>query len=236
MSRLRNRTRQIPGGFQMYIPATKFKARPFSSFETIVGALMSHFAANPALAKQNGWPTDRAGVEELVDSYNAAICERMGWTDYIMLPSLSAPSPKFKALSPINAQEIAAVAGRVKQIWSGVKIIHDWEESGYPLVEQAKAESRAATCADCPMNGKGDFTRWFTVPAASAIKRQVERFEQRNLSTVNDEKLGVCNGCLCPLRTKVFCPIDFIRPHTGEETLKALRDGKNCWIISELGE
>lgn len=236
MARLINRQMQIPGGLKFYQPETKFVARS-GSFHSIVDQVIAMRKANPAMVSAKGWATDFDNVSHEVDAFNAAICERMGWTTYITNPMSGAPqSPKFQALSPMDSQQLAAVAGRVKKIWAGVKTINSWEEAGYPTVDQEKAEGRAKTCSDCPLNGQGDFTKWFTAPAAAAIKKQVERFNHKKLSTPNDENLGVCQGCLCPLKTKVFCPIEFIRAHTGEEAMNELRNGKNCWIVSELSE
>lgn len=236
MARLINRNMQIPGGIKFYQPETKFKIQG-QSFNSTVDAVIRMRQANPALASAKGWATDFEGVASDVDAFNAAICERMGWTSYITNPVAGAPqSPKFKALSPLSQSQLVAVAGKAKKVWSGVKIISDWEEAGYPAVDQSMADSRAKTCSECPLNGKGDFTKWFTVPAAEAIKRQVEKFNLRKLSTPHDGNLGVCEACSCPLRTKVFCPIEFVKKHTGEEILNDLKNGKNCWIVSEMAQ
>lgn len=231
MSRLKSRQKQIPGGFKLYIPQTGYKSAPFASFDSIVNSAAANLAANPAAAKAGGYPSDRTALADYIDSYNAAICERMGWNDYIMLPSISAPSPKFKALSPLDQKQIGAVAGKIKKVWQGVRSLHDWVESGEPAVPTELAEQRAATCVACPLNGKGGLEEWFTKPASEAVKIQIAKLADRKLSTTLDDKLNVCVACICPLKLLVQTPLKYKLSHMGDETRKALDPG--CWVLSE---
>lgn len=112
--------------------------------------------------------------------------------------------------------------------------MNDWLDSGTEAVTPIRSESRAAVCAACPVNGKGDFTQWFTQPAADAIKRQLEKVQSRKLSTSQDEKLNICTICLCPLKLKVHTPISFIKTHMSEGVLRDLEKAPACWIIEEL--
>jgi hypothetical protein len=231
MSRLKNRQRQIPGGFKFYQPETNFKAPAFASFEVIVNSVIANRLANPFITQKNGWATDREAVLNEVDAFNAAICERMGWTDYISQPSTGAPSPKFKALSPLDQKHLSAVAGKVKKVWQGVKSLNDWIDSGEPAVDRGLAECRAVICVQCPNNGKGGLEEWFTKPASEAIKRQFGKLAERNLVTSVDEQLNVCAACLCPLKLLVHTPLQYKLAHMGDETRKALHP--SCWILSE---
>lgn len=99
------------------------------------------------------------------------------------------------------------------------------------MVDQALAESRATVCAGCPKNGKGDLTSWFTVPAAKLIQVQLEAKNKRKLETKSDEALGVCEACSCPLKLKVFCPLDIINSKMSPTVRTELHPG--CWILSE---
>ncbi len=236
MARLLNRQLQIPGGIRFFEPSTQFKIQG-QSFNSTVDAVVRMRKANPALAAAKGWATDFEGVANDVDSFNAAICERMGWTTYITNPTSGTPtSPKFKALSPLDQKQLSAVAGKVKKVWQGVRSINDWLEAGTPAVPTEQSEKRAATCVACPLNGKGGLEEWFTKPAAAAIKLQFDKLSERKLSTTLDEKLNVCVSCLCPMRLKVHTPLAHIVAHMGEETRRALDPG--CWITAEekLGE
>lgn len=142
--------------------------------------------------------------------------------------------PKPKAPSPSEVEQLNAAAGRARKIWSGVRTISDWIDSGAAPVAQEVADARAAICAKCPKNGQGDFTSWFTAPAAGAIKKQVEKLGDRKLTTPDSDKLNICEVCLCPLKLKVYAPMEFIKPHMADGVLADLRAVPGCWIVKEL--
>lgn len=231
MSRLKSRQLQIPGGFKWYQPETKFKIDNFSSFQTVVDNVIRNRQGNPFIGQQVGWSTDPTQVANEVDEFNAAICERMGWTTYIMLPSVSQPSPKFKALSPLDQKQISVVAEKVKKVWQGVKSLNDWIESKEPAVEPELAEKRAHVCVACPMNGKGGLEEWFTKPASDAIRNQFAKLSERKLATTLDDQLNVCTACLCPLKLLVQTPLKYKLAHMGQETRNALHS--DCWVLAE---
>jgi hypothetical protein len=233
MTRLKSRQKFVPNGFKFYQPETKWREPRNASFQVLVDALIAHRHAQPFLAKQNGWNLEFNAVADEVDEFNAKICEQMGWTDYIQSPAGSAPPPKFHAPSPSDQNKLAAAAGRVKKIWSGVRTLNDWIDSGEPAVTQEQSNARAAVCAACPQNGKGDFSHWFTQPAADVIKRQIEKLEDRKLKTDSDDKIQICEICLCPLRLKVHTPLKFINTYLDESVLRDLERVKDCWIPAE---
>ncbi len=231
MHSLIDRQRQIPGGFRFYQPETKWRSAPWASFDSIVASLIAHRRGNPALASKHAWSTDTVSVSAEVDRYNAMVCAQMGWTKYISVGGGPAPIPKSSPLSPIALSQISAAAAKVRKIWAGVKSLNDWLDSGEPAVEPVKSEKRAAICAECPKNGKGDLTSWFTVPAAESIKRQLEVLAERKLTTFSDDKLNVCEVCLCPLKLKVHTPAKYIK--TPPDTMAELKAVPNCWIPAE---
>jgi len=233
MARLNNRMVQIPFGLKFYQPETRFNVRNGSSFHSIVDQVVAMRRANPALTAKHGWSVDPNVVADEVDAFNAAICERMGWTQFISQPGAGvAPSPKFKALSPQSEKQLSVAAAKTKKVWQGVKTLNDWIESNLPGVDPALALQRAETCVACALNGKGGLEEWFTKPAAAAIKLQLSKLSGRKLSTTVDDKLNVCTACLCPLKLKVHTPLEFITEHMDEDTKRAL-DPK-CWILSEM--
>jgi len=235
MARLNNRQLQIPFGFKFYQPETRFNCRMNSSFNSIVDQVIAMRKANPALTAKHGWSVDWNTVADEVDAFNAAICERMNWTQFINQPGAGVPpSPKFKALSPQNEKQLSAVAVKVKKVWQGVKTLNDWIESGEPAVPTELSQKRAETCAACALNGKGGLEEWFTKPAAAAIKLQLGKLADRKLSTTVDNQLNVCTACLCPLKLKVHTPLEFVTAHLEEQTKKEL-DPK-CWILAEIGQ
>ena len=231
MKRLINRQQQIPNGFRFSLPEIKYNAPPFASFDTIVNSVARLTSANPDLSTKYGWPMDRRGVEDWVESFQVQLCEMNGWTNYITGGDNSAPPPKFKALSPMAPKQVSAVADKVKKVWQGVKSLNDWIDSGEPAVPQTLAQARADICVTCPQNGKGGLEEWFTKPASESIKRQFEKLSSRQLSTTKDTQLNVCTACLCPIRLLVHTPLKYKLAHMGEETRKAL--DTRCWILSE---
>jgi hypothetical protein len=137
-------------------------------------------------------------------------------------------------VQPKNPNRLAAAATSIKTVWSGVKTLDHWIDSGEPAVEYERSSGRAEICASCPRNTSGDFTKWFTKPASETIRKQLERVQERKLSTPFDDKLNVCDVCLCPMKLKVHTPIQFIKQHKSEETLALLKSVPNCWIPAEL--
>lgn len=232
MARLNNRQLQIPFGLKFYQPETRFNSRQ-GSFNNIVDQVVAMRKANPALAAKHNWNLEWEMVADEVDAFNAAICERMGWNTFINQPGAGvAPTPKFKALSPLAEKQLSAAAEKVKKVWQGVKTLNDWIDSGTPPVAATLSQHRAEVCVACVLNGKGGLEEWFTKPAAAAIKLQISKLASRNLSTTVDDKLNVCTACLCPLKLKVHTPLPFITDHMSPATQSEL-DPK-CWILEEI--
>lgn len=234
--RLRNRQLQIPNGLTFYLPELKWRSPGGASFQGIVNALAKVIAANPYLAQKNQWPTDSRGIEDWVDTYNATICARMGWVNYIQedaggttIPKTSAPHQQATLQSLRNA----AVAA--KALVAGAKTLNEYLDSGEPPVPADLAHRRAVVCSACPLNEEGDFTKWFTVPAAELIKRQIEKASSRQLTTPRDDDLHLCTACHCPLRLKIHIPIDWIIKRLSPEQTQKLHQGKSCWILQESG-
>jgi hypothetical protein len=232
MSRLKSRELFIPGGFRFLQPETNFQPRPFQSFASVVGVVVAHRRGNATLAAK--YSTDPDAVAEEVDRFNTRLCQSQGWSNYITGDEGGAYVPKSQTPSQSSQNELAVAANKIRNIWSGVKALNSWIDSGEPSVAIEIAEKRAARCAACPLNGQGDFTRWFTRPAAAAIAKQIEKLQSRKLSTTLDDKLGICEACSCPMRLKVHAPWKFIKEQLTDPVIAELRKGNNCWIIEAL--
>ena len=220
MPRLKSRERFPPGGFAWYHPETRWSAPANVSFESVVQAIIAHRKANPHLMQQHGWSVDPESVRNQLDDSNARRCAMLGYTDYYYEgPGDPAPNPNTPL--PTNLQKLGSVVG-------GSSTLVEWLASGAEAVSSELANKRAAICAECPQNGKGDFTRYFTVPVSEAIRHEINRRSEWKLQTPHDEKLSVCEACLCPLKLKVHVPLANILPHMDEAT-KARLDPR-CWI------
>lgn len=221
MPRIKNRDMQIPGGYSFYVPQTKWRPPRFASFDTIVRLLIAHRQGNPRLAAKFAWSTDYNTVANEVDAFNAAICQQQGWSQYID-SGVAQPAVSSFPLPPQSPlQRLGAVAG-------GAKTLVNWIASGAEAVPVELAERRAAICADCPKNDKGDWTRFFSVPTSNAIRAALEARKGMNLSTSLDDRLNVCTACGCPLKLKIHMPLERILKETDAQTIAAF--DPRCWI------
>jgi hypothetical protein len=121
------------------------------------------------------------------------------------------------------------VGDKIRQLSAGVSLLEEWQDQGYPTVPAAEADPRAAICASCPQNGLGDLTRWFTIFASEQIRRRIETAQKLELKTPSDDKLGICEACLCPLKLKVHVPLPLIQKHLIPKTKDAL--DPHCWVL-----
>ena len=219
MSRLVNRQLQIPGGYKFYQPETGWNPSAWSSFDSIVQQVISHRKGNPALAATRA--TDVPSVESEVDAFNALICEKMGWGQYIAggeaAPPKSPPPP--------------SLFNRVKRVAAGADTVVTWIQSGAEAVSDTLSNHRAEICAGCPQNLKAALSDIFTVGASEAIRAALNKRKEMNLSTLHDENLGVCDACSCPLKLKVHMPIASIITKIPAEARARL--DPRCWITFE---
>lgn len=238
MQRLKSRSKQIPNGFTYRMPAIRWDSRKVlgmhPSFDTLVSAVISARRANPHQAAEQKWSLDRNVVGDEVEAYNVKVCLSMGWTSYLTDIGGGAPPPFQSTVSPHDQSLLDAAAVKARQIFTGVQAITVWQKEGAKAVPGQQSESRAAVCVACPLNGQGDFSKWFTAPAAAAIRRQVEWSTGQNLRTSHDDKLNICEACLCAMRLKVHVPLKYIKMGLTDAVIGELRKGNNCWIISEL--
>jgi hypothetical protein len=227
MVRLIDRNRQIPNGMTFYQPETKWTPRTWAGFNEIVTSLIAHRKSNTFLMSKHGWPVDQVTVENEVDLFNARICHNMGWTDYYTSDGGAPPAP---FLFPPQAQ-VMPLSGKLSQLVAAGPTLVEWITSGAEAVSQELSNKRAEICSRCPMNGKGDWTAFFTVPVSNAIRDALNSRRSMNLSTPYDPMLGVCQACDCPLPLKIHMPIDKIKSKMKPEAYDALVG--ECWIRNE---
>lgn len=229
--RLISRQRSIPYGYRFFQPEINWSAPRGASFHRIVVELIEARKGNPAMLQRHKWSLEYDAVANEVDEYNAAICLNHGWKDFISEPrAIAIPKPQPQHQAQV-VQSLKDAAARAKELVAGAKTLIEWIDSGEGAVQAVEAERRAAICATCPKNEAGDFTTWFTIPAAELIKRQVQRAQERKLSTSQDEKLNLCTACHCPLKLKVHVPLDWIKKRLTAGQMERLKQAPNCWII-----
>ena len=109
MPALKDRSHQIPGGFQFELPAFGWKSASFSSFDSIVSQVHAVLNANPSVARARNLPLEREAIANWVDRENAKLCEANGWLDYfIASPELPVPAQRMEQW-PLWARTVAAL-------------------------------------------------------------------------------------------------------------------------------
>ena len=227
MPHLKSRTEHPPYSFRFLQPETGQTQEFVGSFNYVVEQTMMLRQANPFLAERHGWRTDVAGVEADVDAYNTARCIAGGWLSFVVMDDAN-PAPTY--VMPPAEKKRANVAA-VRNVAAGIGVLLDWLGSGAKPVEQSVADSRAAICATCPRNDGGDWTAYFTKPIADKIRTQLEIRGDLQLRTPHDDKLTVCSACSCPLKLKIWTPIEHVLSHT-PDNVKTQLDSR-CWILHE---
>jgi hypothetical protein len=222
--RLKSRQQSPINGFQFVQPEISPNPMKTWDFRGLVDQVINQRRANPRFQL----PTERAAVENEVDEQNAMrMLSIRGGENYITHDALPAPPPFY---NPPQRRRAVAAAG--DNLANGVRVLADWlGEGGVPVAKEL-AESRAAICAVCPKNGKGDWTARFTGPVAAVIRKQLAIKNDMSLTTAHDNELGVCDACGCQLSLKVWAPIKHIAAHLTDEVKAKLDPG--CWVTSEL--
>jgi len=99
--RLRDRSHFPPGGFRFQVPQTNWSISPWVSFDAAIAQIIAHRKANPYQSQVNDWSLDPAVVASELDAFNAAVCQQMGWMDFITEGGPD-PPPKPGPLSQLS--------------------------------------------------------------------------------------------------------------------------------------
>lgn len=243
MPSLKNPNKQIPNGFFFRQPEINWDSRRVlplhPSLDVLTRAVISARKANPHYVQKHKWSLDYNTVYAEVEQFQVKVCLAAGWTSYITQGGGNVEVPLSSSPNPQEQKLLAAAAAKARKLWGGVKTSAEWLDSNEPAVPQELSNARAATCVKCPFNNKRELTGFFTVPAAAAIRRQIERVIDRKLRTDYDDQLGICaqdpgegnGGCLCPLRSNVHIPLAIKLKYLTPEVRSGLHPG--CWVLSE---
>ena len=206
------------GGWQFYMPQTKFRidrnSKPSSVSLTLDQAaelVQAHRLQNP----QFNLPDDFHSVRREIIQYNR---QRLG------LPPDDSP-PKSIPQRPRGA---AVVVEHASKTAAGIRLVVDWLGSGLRPVPSRESEARAAICATCPQNQGGNLWQRLDARAADGLKRLMAIRSDMSLMTPYDASLKTCVACDCYLPLKVWVPMPHILANTSEEVMGKL--DPRCWI------
>lgn len=111
----------------------------------------------------------------------------------------------------------------------GARIIKSWLGEGGETVPQEEADRRAAICIACPLNKKAVVME---AVVGNAIKEVLQIQQQLLLHVKGEERLKTCKACDCPLKVKVWVPMEVIMRGIDEEEL--LKFDPACWIRAAM--
>ena len=222
---LKSRTKYPPGGWRFREPAMNWILPSGLGFKQAVEAITNKRKQNPRFKL----PTDSVTVEAELDLFTCALLKNDPY--YCDGPEATS----FQKPLPINRHrqgEKGNVAGArnpnfLANTNAGIKLWMDFFGSGKPESREV-AEKRAAICVACPQNVKGNILERFNSVAGKEILAIFNAMNDLDLHTNLDKDLYVCHLCSCPLRSKVFAPLDMVKKHMVKETMESLPDF--CWI------
>jgi hypothetical protein len=211
----------------MQDPRVGYQAKPFISYDQQCQELFNARLANKPMCVRYRLPhpPSMEDIKVEVSAYLGKVAFDHGWSDYYLPVDSDAPAILAPPPPPVKKN----VTKRVEVVAGAKTLVEMFGPNG--VVPALQAESRAATCADCPLHEKGDWSSLFTIPAALAVKRMIGIIQGAKLETTRDDALRVCVACGCPVRTKVWAKLDHILKNMGEEAKKDLPP--SCWIKTE---
>lgn len=212
-----SRTQFPPGGWQFFQPQTGWSApTPIAStFDQTVQLIIKHRLSNGAITAKHNLATDPVSVGTELETYTAM---RLG---------IPLESPKIVPPRATLPQAVVAAVAAAKKMADGVSLLVEWLPTGTTVGPDLSGK-RAGICAGCPKNGTSSLTQYFTQPVSARLQKMVEARKDLKLETSFDDKLGVCDVCLCPMKLKVHVPIADILAKTRPETMAEFPP--HCWI------
>lgn len=214
-----SRTEFPPGGWQFHDPRTNFTAPmpKADTFDRTVQRIIENRLKNPAMVVRHKLPTDPFGVGKELEIFTR---RRLGIPDPV-------PPPAVNLIMPgLSAAVVGNLSG-IKKLAAGSALVLAFEKSGQAPVSKESSEARAAICAICPLNNKGKYEDWKTLPVAIGLLNRTPRTMSLKLSSNHDAKLGLCDGLLCPTRFLIHIPADLLRSKVNRAELD-----KGCWMIA----
>ena len=237
-----------PNGGWVYLqPETGWRAPTpmVDTFDSTVTRIIQHRQANHGYQL----PTDVKSVgEDLMDQVARRIIETCPEhiEKWVVAMDDDAKKKFQGSLAPLPGVLLGAVAGRasrarsalerilarVRGIHRGATTLAEWIGNGAIPVSPVVADRRATICSGCPKNEPAEgFADLIVGKVADSIADQTIVKNALGLTTIKEDRLGVCEACWCPLRLKVWVPLDQILKHTDKDTIERFHPA--CWVTNE---
>lgn len=231
MVRIKNTNLWKPGGYQVLHPELGMKEAFSGSFLEACAFETKMRRANPAVSAKNGWALDEKAIAEYVSEYNAKLCISAGRTDLVTYSDMVEVNAIVNDPT-VKKNWFGSVAGAVAATKAGIGVYLEMFGKSGKTVPSELAESRAGVCSRCPQNDtEGGLGKYFVKKLSEEIMLIYGMLKDKDCHTKQDDKLGVCKACLCPMKAKVWAHIDHIRKEMKSEQLAKL--DPRCWITKE---
>lgn len=224
-----------PGGWLIW---RQDKTQPIDvggvTFQQAVTEMQRFRAVNPYL----GMSTNPGEIAKELEEWT---CERIHYDPQYCRPKKKAPEIQTSPMSDTNnglsrlaplLGTLGQVAHSVANLKSGASAITEWLGSGGNPVSPQTANTRSQICETCPHNHSRKALSSWTGILADRIKDYVAQKNRLSLHVDNEDRIGACEICDCPLALKVFVPIQHIASHTNPAKLAEFP--AYCWIPKEL--
>lgn len=207
------RFRQVQTGWEIKNPVSV-------TFSQATVEIIKHRMKNPAICAKHNLSTEPDVVSAELMTYNR---KRLG------IPEPSAKQAPFFGHRSLGAH-VADAAAKIRRAAQGTGVILDWWNSKAPPVVPELASQRAQVCIACPKHTEGD---WFTVAPATLIKEAIAARSDVKIETPYDDQLKSCGVCMCLMRLKVHCPLEYILAKTKPEIMAEFPS--SCWVKNHDG-
>ena len=221
-----------PGGWRMKQNAANGAfLKEFKSFEPWSMFLSSILE----FRKANKLP--RATVGEVDADVQDYMCREFGGDPQYCVVKKNTTTGQFQRVARGAAR---AVAG-LRKLATGATILVDMFGGSKAPVAADLAQDRSDICTGrlsgnaCPYNRPDADFNFITDPVSGFIKAQFEKLYEMKLEVQGQDNLQTCAICLCPLKLKVWTPIETILDRTPKAMLAKFKSEApaQCWIVTE---
>lgn len=220
---LKSITNFPPGGFSYTQSETKMRFQQYLPLRDQAALVADHRKANRL---------PRVSIPEAMQDIENWTCLRLNNDPEWCIVDVKKKASPLRRFGGRVAEAVGAVAESVEKAVVGARIIYEWWGEGGRPVEPELAQRRADNCMGCPKNSTDP--TWLSKFSETA-REQLQLRSNLKMSVSNEEKLGVCSVCECPMKLKVHTPLTLIAERTPQSILVDLDKVEGlCWVRDEI--